>query len=365
MNRIKIDLVAAARPNFMKIAPLFHELTKHANFAVRFIHAGQHYDFNMSQAFIDDLGLPEPHIHLGIGSGTHAEQTGNCLIEYEKVLVADTPDWVVVVGDVNATVACALAAKKLNIKVAHLEAGLRSFDWSMPEEINRLLTDQISDLLWTHSPEADENLVWEGIDPARISHVGNIMIDSLVMLKGKIENSQYWKALDLNPKGYGLITLHRPSNVDNRGNLDFIVDTLIESAHMLPLVFPVHPRTKQRLKQFDSWDKLESCKEVMLLDPLPYIDFMGLVFNCCLCITDSGGLQEETTFLGIPCLTMRENTERPITTNQGSNRLTTFDQLDICMGEILEGSYSKGICPELWEGNTAKRIVDDLTHRLS
>lgn len=364
MNKIKVDLVAAARPNFMKIAPFLHELSKHDNFEVRFIHAGQHYDFNMSQAFIDDLGLPEPCVHLGIGSGTHAEQTGRCLIEYEKVLVADPPDLVVVVGDVNATVACTLAAKKLNIRVAHLEAGLRSFDWSMPEEINRVLTDQISDLLWTHSPEADENLIREGIDPKRISRVGNIMIDSIIMLRNKIETSQYWNNLDLEPKSYGVVTLHRPSNVDNRDSLGFIVDTLIESAHILPLVFPIHPRTKQRLKKFNLWNKLENSQGVMCLDPLPYIDFMSLIFNCCFCITDSGGLQEETTFLGIPCLTMRRNTERPITTNQGSNRLTTFDQLSAYMVEILEGNFNKGICPELWDGNTANRIVHDLTQRL-
>ena len=364
MNKIKIDLVAAARPNFMKIAPLFHELSKHDKFKVRFIHAGQHYDFNMSQAFLNNLKLPEPYVHLGVGSGTHGEQTGKCLIEYEKVLLADHPDWVVVAGDVNATVACALAARKLNIKVAHLEAGLRSFDWTMPEEINRILSDQISDLLWTHSPDADENLIREGIGPARISRVGNIMIDSLVMLREKIENSQYWRTLNLKPKSYGLITLHRPSNVDHRTNLDFIVDTLIQSSHTIPLVFPVHPRTKQRLKKFELWNKLGSCHDVILLEPLPYINFMSLVFNCCLCITDSGGLQEETTFLRIPCLTMRENTERPITINQGSNRLTAFDQLSTYMDEILEGNFSKGICPELWDGNTAKRVAHDLTHRL-
>ena len=364
MNKIKVDLVAAARPNFMKIAPLFHELNKHDKFEVRFIHAGQHYDYNMSQAFLNDLKLPEPYVHLGVGSGTHGEQTGKCLIEYEKVLLADPPDWVVVAGDVNATLACALAARKLNIKVAHLEAGLRSFDWTMPEEINRILTDQISDVLWTHSPEADENLIREGIDPARISRVGNTMIDSLVMLRDKIENTQYWKTLNLKPKNYGLLTLHRPSNVDHASNLEFIVDTLIKTSHMIPLVFPVHPRTKQRLKRFGMWDKLESCQNINLLDPLPYIDFMSLVFNCCFAITDSGGLQEETTYLGIPCLTMRENTERPVTVSQGTNYLTTFEQLGIRIKEILDGKWHKGVRPEFWDGKTAKRIAHDLTHRI-
>lgn len=344
----------------MKIAPLFHELIKHDNFEVRFVHAGQHYDFNMSQSFLNDLKLPDPYVHLGVGSGTHGAQTGKCLIEYEKVLLAAPPACVVVAGDVNATVACALAARKLNIKVAHLEAGLRSFDWSMPEEINRLLTDQISDLLWTHSPEADDNLIREGIDPARISRVGNIMIDSVVMLKDKIENMQHWQTLGLSCRGYGLLTLHRPSNVDHFTRLERIVDILISSAHMLPLVFPVHPRTKHHLKQFNLWGKLASCQFITLLEPLPYMEFMSLAFGCRLVITDSGGLQEETTFLGIPCLTMRNNTERPITVREGSNKLTNFDQLEIDIQKVLDGNWDTGACPKLWDGNTSQRVAHDI-----
>ena len=295
----------------------------------------------------------------------HGEQTGKSLIKYEKVILSDSLDWVVVPEDVNATVVCALAARKFNIKVAHLEAGLHSFDWTIPEEINRIITDHISDMLWTHSPDADENLIREGIDSARISRVGDIMIDSSVMLRGKIENSQYWKTLDLKPKSYGLITLHRPSNMDNRDNLKFIIDTLIKSAHTLLLIFLVHPRTKQRLKQFELWDKLESCQDVILLEPLPYIDFMNLVFNCRFTITDSGGLREETTDLSIPCFTMRENTERPITLGQGTNRLTRFSQLNTCTKEILEKNLEKKICPELWDGNTAQRITSDLPRRVA
>lgn len=319
----------------------------------------------MSQAFLDDLKLPDPYVHLDVGSGMHGEQTGKSLIKYEKVILSDSLDWVVVPEDVNATVVCALAARKFNIKVAHLEAGLHSFDWTIPEEINRIITDHISDMLWTHSPDADENLIREGIDSARISRVGDIMIDSSVMLRGKIENSQYWKTLDLKPKSYGLITLHRPSNMDNRDNLKFIIDTLIKSAHTLLLIFLVHPRTKQRLKQFELWDKLESCQDVILLEPLPYIDFMNLVFNCRFTITDSGGLREETTDLSIPCFTMRENTERPITLGQGTNRLTRFSQLNTCTKEILEKNLEKKICPELWDGNTAQRITSDLPRRVA
>ncbi len=365
MKKTIVDLVAAARPNFMKIAPLYHELSKHPSLAPRFVHAGQHYDWNMSQAFVDDLGLPQPYVHLGVGSGSHAEQTGKCLMEYEKVLLASPPAWVVVAGDVNATLACALAARKLNLRVAHLEAGLRSFDWRMPEEINRLLTDQIADLLWTHSPEADDNLLREGIPASRVSRVGNIMIDSLVMLQDKIQAAAYRQELGLKPQGYGVVTLHRPSNVDQPASLEPLVEALRAAARLLPLVFPVHPRTRQRLERFGLGERLTAEPNLILLEPLPYLQFMNLLFGCRLALTDSGGLQEETTYLGIPCLTLRENTERPVTVSQGTNRLITLEELEESVRRILEGRWPRGQRPELWDGHTAPRAAASLEEHLA
>lgn len=331
----KIHLIAAARPNFMKIAPLYHELNKTDWATPIIVHTGQHYDINMSDAFFKDLDLPEPHIHLGVGSGTHAEQTGRVMIEYEKVLVQQQPNLVVVVGDVNSTIAATLAAVKLGIKTAHLEAGLRSFDRTMPEEINRIVTDSIADLLWTPSPDGDENLIREGVPPEKIQRVGNIMIDSLEMMRGKIENAGTWQDMGLSRNVYAVVTLHRPANVDNEDTLRSLVNALIELAAIHPVVFPIHPRTRANLERFKMMEKLQATDGMKCLDPLNYVRFMNLVFNCRLVVTDSGGIQEETTYLGIPCITLRDNTERPVTVIEGTNRLCKVQELRQSIESIL------------------------------
>lgn len=355
-----IHLIAAARPNFMKVAPLYHELKKTPHHLM-IVHTGQHYDFNMSSAFFDDLGLPEPDVNLEVGSGTHAEQTGGVMMAYESYLMTHpSPDWIIVVGDVNSTMACTLAAKKVNLKVAHLEAGLRSFDRTMPEEINRIVTDSLADILWTPSPDADENLIKEGIDSKRIKRVGNIMIDSLLMLKEKIDLQKTWEKLGLTPFQYGVVTIHRPANTDEPHQLMEIVNTLIKLSTQLPLVVPLHPRTKNKLLAFQLMDKLASAPGIILTEPLGYLEFMGLLQRTRLVITDSGGLQEETTFMDIPCLTLRDNTERPITCSQGTNELVTLNNLEAAFDKILSGGWKKTTIPELWDGNTAQRIVRDI-----
>ncbi|MFH1058598.1 MAG: UDP-N-acetylglucosamine 2-epimerase (non-hydrolyzing) [Pseudomonadota bacterium] len=363
MPPVTVHLVAAARPNFMKIAPLFHELSRRPWCRPLIIHTGQHYDYNMSAAFFADLGLPGPHLHLGVGSGPHGAQTARCLEAYEQVLMTEPPAWVVVAGDVNSTIACALAAAKLMIPVAHLEAGLRSFDRSMPEEINRLLTDQISDLLWTHSPEADANLRNEGVDPAKIERVGNIMIDSLAGLRPRMEAGQPWRQWGLAPGAYGIVTLHRPANVDQAGPLSQIMSVLAQAASRLPLVFPVHPRTRARLEELGLMALAQAAPNLHLTDPLGYLEFMGLVLRARLAITDSGGIQEETTFLHIPCLTLRPNTERPVTVSQGTNRLVTPMELAAALNEVLAGRWPQGQTPEFWDGHTAQRAADSLARR--
>jgi UDP-N-acetylglucosamine 2-epimerase (non-hydrolysing) len=320
---MKIHLIAAARPNFMKIAPLYHELAKRQGMDPVIVHTGQHYDLNMSDVFFRDFNLPDPHIHLGVGSGSHAEQTGKVMMAYEKVLIKDEPGLVVVVGDVNSTVAATLAAVKLGIKTAHLEAGLRSFDRTMPEEINRIVTDSIADYLWTPSRDGNENLIKEGVSQDRIFFVGNIMIDSLEMLRPKIEGLDKFKEFGFDTKSYGVVTLHRPSNVDNPPVLEKLCRVLSEISASLPLIFPVHPRTRASLETAGLMAMLEKAGGMTLTEPLGYADFMNLVMSSRVLITDSGGIQEETTYLGIPCLTLRENTERPVTITQGTNRLCT------------------------------------------
>jgi UDP-N-acetylglucosamine 2-epimerase (non-hydrolysing) len=361
---MRIDLIAAARPNFMKVAPLYRALRKESEWCTaRVIHTGQHYDANMSHAFFRDLGLDDPEVHLGVGSGTHAEQTGSVMIAYEKECLRNQPDWVVVVGDVNSTIACALAAKKLGIAVAHLEAGLRSRDWTMPEEVNRVATDAIADLLWTPSADADENLLREGIAPDRIELVGNIMIDSLEMMRGAIEQHKYYERIGLKPGGYGVATLHRPSNVDDPAKLRPVIEALAKAAEKLPVVFPIHPRTRQRLGASGLLKDLTGGKNVLVTEPLGYKDFMSLVFGCRYVFTDSGGIHEESTYLAIPCITLRENTERPVTVTMGTNELAKPGDVDGLLSKVLSGSWKKGSVPALWDGRTASRIVKSLKKR--
>jgi UDP-N-acetylglucosamine 2-epimerase (non-hydrolysing) len=353
MAKKKIHLIMAARPNFMKVAPLYHALKKEDWAEPILIHTGQHYDKNMSDSILADLELPAPHHHLGVGSGSHAEQTGKTMIEYEKVCLADKPDLVVVVGDVNATVACALVASKCGRPLAHLEAGLRSFDRTMPEEVNRIVTDSISDILWTPSPDADENLIKEGIDPKKIHRVGNIMIDSLEMLRPKFEKIDVKETFGVEPGSYGVVTIHRPSNTDDPEVLGSLMRNLIQASEIVPLVFPLHPRTKVSLEKIGLLNELSSRKTIRMLEPLSYLRFMALLSRARLAITDSGGIQEETTYLGIPCLTLRQNTERPITVTLGTNSL-------ICQSDLLSRMHCLPACErysiDLWDACTARRI---------
>ena len=355
-----IHIVAATRPNFMKVAPVYHELMYQPWCKVLLVHTDQHYDYNMSQAFFKDLGLPEPDICLGVGSGTHAEQTAGVMVAYERILLDQLPDCIIVVGDVNSTMACTLVAKKLNLMVAHLEAGLRSFDRQMPEEINRLVTDSLSDLLWIHSEDANQNLLREGIPEERIKLVGNIMIDSFERLRGKIEASRYWQTIGFLPKNYGVVTLHRPTNVDCKKRLSRIVEVLVHLSSQTKLVLPLHPRTRKQLEQFQLFDQISSQKQIVLSEPLSYIQFMSLVTNALFVITDSGGLQEETCYLGVNCLTLRETTERPITIDQGTNSLVKLRHLIDSVERIIAGDYSKGTIPYLWDGKTAMRVAKSL-----
>lgn len=358
-----IHLIAAARPNFMKIAPLYHAL-KATDWATPVIvHTGQHYDHNMSDAILADLGVPEPDFHLGVGSGSHAEQTGGVMIAYEKICEVNRPDWIVVVGDVNSTAACAMVGAKLWIPVVHLEAGLRSRDRRMPEEINRLVTDAIADVLWTPSADGDENLIAEGVPRDKIDLIGNIMIDSFEMLRDKIEATHTAAELGLETGSYALVTLHRPSNVDSMESLGPIVAALLDAARSLPVVFVAHPRTIKGLQRFALQDVLEEDANVKLLEPLPYIRFMSLVTGARVVLTDSGGLQEETTYLGIPCLTLRENTERPVTCTLGTNELVSPTSLAANLTLVLEGQWKSGSCPPLWDGKAAERAVDSLKRR--
>lgn len=362
---ITVHLIAAARPNFMKVAPLYHALKKTEWAEPVLVHTGQHYDHNMSDAILQDLRVPQPDFHLGVGSGSHAEQTGGVMIAYEKVCLEHRPDWIVVVGDVNSTAACAMVGAKLWIPVVHLEAGLRSRDRSMPEEINRLVTDAIADVLWTPSADGDENLLAEGVPPEKIDCIGNIMIDSFEMLRHNIEAATARDDLGLESGNYALVTLHRPSNVDSAETLAPIVDALVGASKSLPVVFVAHPRTIKGLDAFGLKELLESATNVQLLEPVAYVNFMNLVTGAKVVITDSGGLQEETTYLGIPCLTLRENTERPITVSLGTNKLTNATELGAELGAVMSGNWPTGKCPPLWDGKTAKRAVASLKKRSS
>ncbi len=347
----------------MKVAPLFHALKSTEWAEPILVHTGQHYDRNMSDAILEDLGIPSPDFHLGVGSGSHAEQTGGVMIAYEKLCGEHRPNWIVVVGDVNSTAACAMVGAKLWIPVIHLEAGLRSGDRRMPEEINRLVTDSIADVLWTPSVDADENLIAAGVNPDRIDLIGNIMIDSFVMLRDRIEASGARQEFGLPDGDYALVTLHRPSNVDTLEALKPIVDELIKASATVPVVFVAHPRTIKSLETFGLMEKFRSATNVTFLEPLPYIKFMNVVTGSRLVITDSGGLQEETTYLDIPCLTLRDSTERPVTVTQGTNKLVRSETLEENLSKVLRGDWPTGACPPLWDGSTAIRAIECLRIR--
>ena len=354
----KILLIVGARPNFMKMAPLYFEMAQTAGIEPVIVHTGQHYDYAMSQAFFEDLELPQPHHHLEVGSGTHAEQTAKVMIEFEKVLVEEKPDLVVVFGDVNSTVACSLTAKKLHVPVAHVEAGLRSFDERMPEEINRRVTDAISDLLFTPSTDGDENLRCEGADHGRVCCVGNIMIDSVVTILGRISPAQEAETLQrlgLQQGNYALVTLHRPSNVDAADSLREILQYLNRLAERIAVVFPMHPRTKKNIKNFGI--EMAFNDGFRIIEPVRYREFITLQKNSRFVLTDSGGIQEETTFLKLPCLTLRPNTERPITVTQGTNELVDMSNVEEKSDRILSSNWKEGTVPPLWDGKTAQRIV--------
>jgi UDP-N-acetylglucosamine 2-epimerase (non-hydrolysing) len=318
----------------------------------------------MSDVFLDELGLPKPHHSLGVGPGSHAEQTAAIMVAYERVLLTECPEWVIVVGDVNSTLAATLAAKKLTFKVAHLEAGLRSFDRSMPEEINRIVTDALADLLWTPSPDGDENLLREGVTPDRIERVGNIMIDTFEMMRAKIEILSPVSKADLK-KEFAVVTLHRPANVDDPVRLNALVDSLLHIADSIPIIFPLHPRTKARLQALSRIGQLENHPAITLIGPLGYTEFMSFVIRARLVITDSGGVQEETTYLGIPCLTVRPNTERPITVTAGTNRLVTEGTLVESVRSTLGGSKGQMAPLPQWDGRTSERVAASLRRRLA
>ena len=349
--------VVGARPNYMKIAPLVREMAKHEKqFEQTLVHTGQHYDDNMSKIFFDELEMPRPDLNLEVGSGTHAEQTAQVMLRFEPVLKEFAPDWVVVPGDVNSTLACALVASKLGVKIAHVEAGLRSFDRTMPEEINRLLTDQIADLLLTTSRDADKNLRREGIAPEQIHFVGNTMIDTLVRLMPIA--AARWPALrgDFILDRFALVTLHRPSNVDDRSGLTEILAALNEISSELPVVFPVHPRTRARIAEY----KVTLGENLKLIEPLGYVDFLALQAHAAVVVTDSGGVQEETTFLGVPCLTVRPNTERPVTITTGTNQLVEKSRealVEAVRTALVAARGFEKQCPEFWDGKAAERIV--------
>jgi UDP-N-acetylglucosamine 2-epimerase (non-hydrolysing) len=361
----RVFTIVGARPNFMKAAPI-HAAAVARGLDHQIIHTGQHYDEAMSKVFFEDLGMPEPSVYLGVGSGSHATQTAKVMIGLEEVFVAKKPDLVNVVGDVNSTVAAALVAKKLHIPVSHTEAGLRSRDLKMPEEINRMVTDVICDLLLTPSADGDENLLAEGKSPQSIVRVGNVMIDTLFMNLPKARELDLCSTYGVKEGEYAMLTMHRPSNVDREDAFTRITDALIDVSKQVPIVFPVHPRAEKNMDKFKLTSRYESAENIKLLKPLGYLEFMALVSRAKFMLTDSGGLQEETTALGIPCLTLRENTERPITVDEGTNIIvgTDPDKIRDQSAAILEGKGKSGRVPELWDGRASERIVDAIVRLL-
>ncbi|MZP66894.1 MAG: UDP-N-acetylglucosamine 2-epimerase (non-hydrolyzing) [Bacteroidales bacterium] len=355
-----LDLIVGARPNFMKIAPLIREIERRAAqgelITYRLVHTGQHYDRNMSGSFFEELGIPEPHVNLNAGSGTQAEQTSGIMTGYEKLLMQQKPDLCIVVGDVTSTMACAIAAKKLLVKVAHVEGGIRSGDMTMPEEVNRIVTDSITDYFFTTSGTANENLRRCGVTDDRIFFVGNTMIDTLLFARQRFRKPSLWNDLELKDKQYVVLTLHRPNNVDDPANLRRLLDEIINSSSGLPVIFPVHPRTRKIINSFT--EPLSST--VTMADPLGYLEFNYLVERSLAVITDSGGITEETTVMSVPCMTLRNSTERPETVTMGTNELlgTNPDAIAPAMQRLLSGNWKKGSVPPLWDGHTAERIIE-------
>ena len=358
--------VVGARPNFIKAAPLMAALAKHNDsFKSILVHTGQHYDYNLSKLFFEQLRMPKPDIDLGIGSGSHSQQTAKTMVELERVFTEHKPDLVVVFGDVNSTLAGSLVAAKMGIPIAHVEAGLRSFDMTMPEEINRMVTDRLSSYCFISEHSGMENLQKEGVDPNKLFLVGNIMIDSLINHLAQCSQSPILETLGLEPKKYAVITLHRPSNVDDQEILSRLLSVLNEIAEQLPLIFPCHPRTKKEMNKF-GFDGHQVSGGIRILEPLGYLDFLRLQSESLFVLTDSGGIQEETTYLKIPCITLRYNTERPVTVEIGSNVLTgpEPDKIKPVVNHILNGSFKRGQIPPMWDGSTAARITDILLDKL-
>lgn len=355
-SRIKIICVVGARPNFIKVAPLFEKFKKHRAIKPVLVHTGQHYDFRMSKIFFRDLNIPKPNYNLGVGSGSHAWQTAKMMEKIEPLFLKEKPNLIIVVGDVNSTLAGALTAAKLHIPVAHIEAGLRSYDKTMPEEINRRLTDHLSDYLFVTEQSGVENLINEGISRNKIYLVGDIMIDTLLNSKSKIENSDILKKLGLKKKDYSVLTLHRPSNVDEPEKLNKFFDILTKIQKKMKIIFPIHPRTEKALRRLKiDYRKLPNLK---IIKPLGYIDFIALISGAKFVLTDSGCIQAETTFLNTPCLTFRRNTERPVTIEVGTNMICkTGKRLDREINQVLNGKYKKGQIPKFWDGETVKRIL--------
>ncbi|MEI6673573.1 MAG: UDP-N-acetylglucosamine 2-epimerase (non-hydrolyzing) [Verrucomicrobiota bacterium] len=359
MARKLIHLIAGARPNFMKIAPLVRAIQAHGGFYFRIVHTGQHYDRSMSAVFFEELGIPQPDHHLGCGGGSHAQQTAKIMVAYENLCNDERPDVVVVVGDVNSTLACSIVAKKFHIPVAHVEAGLRSGDRTMPEEINRLVTDAIADLFFVTEPSGVEHLRCEGQPAKSIHYVGHVMVDNVIYQKRLLDAVPLTAGVSVEFKRrhgeYGVVTMHRPSNVDDPATLNRLTDALRRLSMVLPLAFPVHPRTRANLAKFG----IDPGPRILLLEPMAYMDFLNLWKGAKMVLTDSGGLQEETTALGVPCITLRENTERPITINEGTNVLAGTDP-EVILSEahrVLDGKAKAGARPMLWDGAAAERIV--------
>jgi len=352
-------LVAGARPNFMKIAPIVRALREHGGMGFKIIHTGQHYDAEMNDVFFEELGIPQPDVFMGAGGGTHAQQTAKIMLGFEELCLSERPGLVLVVGDVNSTLACSIVAKKLNIPVAHVEAGLRSGDMSMPEEINRMVTDSISDFFFVTEPSGVDNLLREGKAKGQIHYVGHVMVDNLLYQRDKLEamDRGAFESTGIKTRlgRYGVVTLHRPSNVDAQDALENIAGALREISKQLPLIFPVHPRTRANLDKFG----VSLGEGVILTRPLSYMEFLNLWKDAELVLTDSGGLQEETTALGVPCITIRENTERPVTVDEGTNVLAGTNPRRIIgeAGKIMRGEGKQGRRPRLWDGSAAQRIV--------